>query len=479
MAGLELTDDTIVALATSPAQGAIGIVRLSGPQAVKIADRFFFNAQCKSLEALKTFSMCYGWIVKDKAAVSGRALKIEDFKDCVIDEVVVSVMRGPKSYTREDIVEINSHGGLRVLSSILELFLSGGARMAQPGEFTKRAFLSGRLDLSQAEAVLDVIQAKSELALKNGLSQLSGEVSRCIKDLRARMLALLADMEATLDFSEEESIEVENNGFFAALSGISEELNLLIERGFKARIVREGLRVAIFGRPNTGKSSLLNAILKQERAIVSSIAGTTRDTIEELVSIKGLAVRLVDTAGVLEHRDEIEKEAVARSQRAVEESDLVLFVLDGSVSLSQEDRRLFDLIRDKEKIIVINKNDLSQKLDRSEVERLCFKKPVTVCAFKVQDILALEEEIVANVFQGEGTRFLQEGVMISNVRHMDILKRSLDSLAAASGSLEKGLSMDFAAMDLRKAMDALGELTGEVFTEDLLDVIFSKFCVGK
>lgn len=479
MAGLEFCDDTIVALATSAAQGAVGIVRLSGPQAVKIADRFFFAAQNKVLEALKSFSMCYGWIVKDKAVVTGRALKIEDFKDCVVDEVVVSVMRGPKSYTREDVVEINSHGGPRVLSSILELLLSGGARMAQPGEFTKRAFLSGRIDLSQAEAVLDVIQAKSELALKNSLSQLSGEVSRCVKDLRARMLALLADMEATLDFGFDEALEIESDGFRAALSDISSELNLLIERGFKARIIREGLRVSIFGRPNTGKSSLLNAILKQERAIVTPIAGTTRDTIEEFVSIKGLAVRLIDTAGVLEHRDEIEKEAVVRSRRAVEDSDLVLFVLDGSVPFSPEDRNLFESVRDKEKIIVINKHDLPLKIDKSEIEHLCSKKPVCVCAFKARDIAALEEEIVTRVFQGEGTRFLQEGVMISNTRHIDILKRSLEGLLLALESLKKGLSVDFAVIDLRKAMDALGELTGEVFTEDLLDVIFSKFCVGK
>lgn len=479
MARLELCDDTIAGLATSAAGGAIGIVRLSGPDAITVADDIFLASQGRPLKSLRTFSLCYGWIIQDKKAVVEENPGVKNLKEGVIDEVVVSLMRAPKSYTRQDVVEINSHGGQRVLSSILDLVLSKGVRLAQPGEFTKRAFLNGRLDLAQAEAVLDIIQAKSDLALKNGLAQLSGEVSRCAHDLRRRMLELLADMEATLDFSEEDAVSVDARIFSDRLCGISADLELLIERGFKARIIREGLKVVIFGRPNTGKSSLLNAMLRQERAIVTPIAGTTRDTIEEYIQIKGLAVRLIDTAGILDHRDEIEKEAVNRSRRAVENSDLVLFVLDGSAPLSREDIYLMEQVIHKEKIIVISKCDLPVRIEVEEVKRLFSKEPIEVSVFKPQDILRLEDKIVSVVFQREGAYFLQEGVMVSNTRHIEILKRSLISLDTARESLASGLSMDFVAMDLRKAVDSLGELTGEVFTEELLDVIFSKFCVGK
>lgn len=479
MARLTSQEDTIAALATSAAEGAIGIIRLSGARSIEIVESIFLSSRKKPLSGLKSFSMCYGWIVRDKAEMSEVSLRGEDFKKYVIDEVVVSLMRAPKSYTREDIVEINSHGGVRVLSSILEMVIVSGARLAEPGEFTKRAFLKGRIDLSQAEAVLDVIQAKSELALKNSMSQLTGDISRFIKDLRARIMGILAEMESTLDFSEEESVSVESGLFVDQLSQICAEVDVLIERGFKGRLIREGLKVAIFGRPNVGKSSLLNAILKQERAIVTPIPGTTRDTIEEFVNIKGLALHLIDTAGILQHRDEIERQAVDRSHKAASSADLVLFVLDGSVPLTDEDRRLAGFIKDVEVIAVVNKADLPLKIDEDAVEQLFLRKPVRVCSFNAQDIMGLEDKIFNLFFQGEATRFLQEGVMVSNVRHIEILSSSRQHLQNALNSLRQGFSMDFVAFDVRKTVDILGELTGEVFTEDLLDVIFSKFCIGK
>ncbi len=355
MAKIAYYQDTIAAIATPFGEGAVGIVRLSGPEAVAITQKVFIAKNKKPMSAMRSFSLRYGWIVNRRQKTEDRGRRtenrgqrtedggqeIENMKQetgHIIDEVIVSLMRAPKSYTREDVVEINSHGGARALSSILELVLGNGARSAQPGEFTKRAFLNGRLDLTQAEAVLDIIQAKSDLALKVGMFQLSGEVSRCIAELREKLLMVLADMEAEIDFSEEGVTSGDRHDFEADISGVARELTTLLEKSFQGKVIREGLKVVIYGKPNVGKSSLLNAILKKERAIVTPIAGTTRDTVEEFINIKGLAVQLIDTAGILEHRDDIEKEALNRTQKALQASDLVIFVLDGSSPVTGEDR---------------------------------------------------------------------------------------------------------------------------------------------
>jgi tRNA modification GTPase len=458
-----MDNETIAAIATPFGEGAVGIVRLSGSAAIAIVDKIFSAKNKKPLATQKSFSLRYGWIVGSGGEV--------------IDEVVVSLMRAPKSYTREDVVEINSHGGPCALSGILALVCENGARLSQPGEFTKRAFLNGRLDLAQAEAVLDIIQAKSSLALKSGLSQLSGEVSRCISELRVSLLNVLADMEASIDFSEEDAGAGDTEALCGRITDISSRLQLLLKRAFEGRIIREGLKVVIYGRPNVGKSSLLNVLLKQDRAIVTSIAGTTRDTIEELISIKGLAVRLIDTAGMLEHRDDIEKEALARTKRALESCDLILFVLDGSMPVTGDDKELAAQIAGRKKLVVVNKCDLGQGIDTGEVERLFSQKPICVSARIGVHIAELEDLIYKSVFQERSEA--SEGAMVSNARHIEILKAAHRSLETARESIAAGLSLEFGALDVKKALDTLGSLTGEVFSEELLDTIFSKFCIGK
>ncbi|MDD5019598.1 MAG: tRNA uridine-5-carboxymethylaminomethyl(34) synthesis GTPase MnmE [Candidatus Omnitrophica bacterium] len=479
MAALASFPDTIVAMSTPVGQGAVGIVRLSGPQALRVVESVFASKNGKPLSDAKTFTLKYGWVVRDKEAFEKSGRSPLACPAAVLDEVVVSLMRSPHSYTREDVVEINSHGGPRVLSLILEILLEKGARLAQPGEFTKRAFLNGRLDLAQAEAVLDIIQAKSDLALKNSLTQLAGELSRKMKVLRQEMLDVLAEIEARLDFSEEDIQAVPYDVYGSALEGIRRRLADLLEKSFCGRIVREGLKVAICGRPNAGKSSLLNALLGAERAIVTAIAGTTRDTIEECVNIRGLAVCLIDTAGVLEARDEIERLALARTRNAIEDCDIVLFVLDGSGPLEDQDAALLSFVKPSKKIIgVVNKSDLPRHADRARIRDLFRDRAVVeVSALTRDNIAALEEEILRSVFHDPG--ILAADVLVSNVRHIDILKAVVASLEHAQESLKNHLSLEFAAMDLRGALNRLGELTGEVFHEELLETIFSKFCIGK
>lgn len=478
MAALRL-DDTIAAIATPVGVGAVGIVRASGPEAIAIADRIFLPKRGKPLAESATFFLRYGWIVRDKKRFKIPDPASPEFKEHVIDEVVVSVMRAPHSYTREDVVEVNSHGGTKALSVILDLFLENGVRLAQPGEFTRRAFLNGRLDLAQAEAVCDIIQAKSALALKNGMAQLGGAVSHEVKEMRSRLLDILADMEARLDFSEEEDATASPGDFSSRIGGVRGRLESLLESGFRGRIIREGLKAVITGRPNVGKSSLLNALLRRERAIVTPLAGTTRDTIEEFIDIQGVPVCLIDTAGLGTHANEIEKEALNRTQGALEEADVVLFVIDGSEPLGEEDHAFAAGLRSKNVIGVINKSDKPEKTGPEEFKKLFVKEEniAKVSALTGENIPGLEQKIFRAVF--DAAPVFSEGVLVSNMRHIEALKAARASLDSGAASLQKGLSLEFAALDVKKALDALGALTGEVFSEDLLDVIFSKFCVGK
>lgn len=503
MAEVGALEDTIAALSTPLSEGAIGIVRLSGSRAVAIANSVFLAKNKKSLVSLQSHRLRYGWIVRDKEC-PGACGASPVLRQGVVDEVIVSLMRAPHSYTREDVVEISSHGGPRVLYIILELVLAKGARLASPGEFTKRAFLNGRLDLVQAEAVLDIIRAKGDLALEAGLRQLSGDFSRCVSDLRKTLLDVLADMEASLDFPEDVSCDIpsgerlSSNGVQGAregstsdgcavwsrrLSGVALRLREFSERGLRGRLIREGLRAVIFGRPNVGKSSLLNALLRHDRAIVTSVAGTTRDTLEEYVNINGFAVCLVDTAGWLTEaavgfpRDAVEAEALKRTKQAIETSDIVLFVLDASEGILPKDRMLAGEISGRKKICVINKIDAGRCIAQEEAERLCGASAVAVSAQTGENIPALEEAIFCSA--SDISSSWGEGAVVANMRHIEIFGRASATLDATLQSLKAAMPTEFAALDVKKALDALGEITGETFSEGLLDAIFSKFCIGK
>lgn len=464
MAQVARSSETIAAIATALGEGAIGILRLSGPEALRIVDEIFVAKNHKSLLSQKTFTFRYGWVVRDK-------------DKSIVDEVVVALMRAPQSYTREDVVEIHAHGGIRATQEILSLVLARGARLAEPGEFTKRAFLNGRIDLVQAEAVLDVIQAKTDLALASGEQQLSGVLSRSLRAQKDLCVDLLADMEAEIDFPDEEIGKTDQARYAARLGCLVNDIAAMIETGLKGRVIREGLKVALFGRPNTGKSSLLNALVRAERAIVTPVPGTTRDTVEEYISINGLAVHLIDTAGILESPGLVEKEALNRAHKAVDAADLVLFVVDGSQESTDEDAALARKIASKKVILVVNKIDLGRRFDRSRLGALTAPE-VEVSALKSTNIRALEEVIHRAGTQGVSLD-TASGALVTNMRHIDALKRVNGFLTEAASTLGKGISLEFVAADVRRAVETFGEITGEVLSEDILNVIFSKFCIGK
>ncbi len=472
MARLDL-DDTIVAVSTAVGEGAVGIVRVSGPRALSVVDKIFLARSRQALFEQPDFTMRLGWIVReacDRATPDGRPRE-------AVDEVLVSVMRAPKSYTREDVVEVNAHGGMRALEAILKLILEGGARLAEPGEFTRRAFLNGRLDLAQAEAVLDVVRAKGDWALKNSERQLLGALSRVFSEIRDHLIRILADMEAVLDFPEEETGAADARRFTPLVAQVAGRMDAHLERSARGRLMREGLKAVIAGRTNVGKSSLLNALLRQERAIVTAVPGTTRDTIEEIIHIQGLAVHLIDTAGIITARDAVEVEALARSRKALEEAGLVLFVLDGSVGLEDDDRRLFESFADKAHLIVINKSDLPRAWGREALRGWTTRPVIDVSARTGDHIMELEAVVLKSVFDGPPA--WDEGAWVANVRHIEALRRGREGLTRTIDSLEKGLSLDVVALDVRAAADSIGEITGAVCTEEILDTIFSKFCIGK
>jgi len=452
-------DDTIVAISTPIGEGGIGIVRLSGPEALPIAARLFRRPGSQPSDQLEPHRLTYGHIV-DPA--SGR----------VVDEVLLAYMRAPHTYTRQDVVEINAHGGIVPLREILALCLEQGARTANEGEFTLRAFLNGRLDLAQAEAVLDVIRARTEASLRVAVDQLGGRLSARVREIRGGLVGALAHVEATIDFPEEDlpvpDIEPE-------LTQAERQLRDLLQEADRGMIYRQGIRTAIVGRPNVGKSSLLNALLRTERAIVTPIPGTTRDTLEELVSLQGVPLVLVDTAGINETEDVIERMGIERSRRSVERADLVLLVVDGSEPLILADEQVSALTRDKPTIVVVNKSDLPAAWDpatfRSDAPH------VSLSALTGAGLPALEERITETVFSGEVT--LSDQPVASNPRHRDAFRRALEHVADARQALGQGLGADLIAIDLTEATNALGEVTGETASEDLLDTIFRNFCIGK
>ena len=397
-------------------------------------------------------------------------------KNEIIDEVILTVMRAPKSYTKEDIVEINCHGGIVALRRVLDLVLENGCRLAEAGEFTKRAFLNGRIDLVQAEAVLDVIRAKTDYALKVGTEQLKGGLSSRINNLRNILLDILSAIEANIDFPEEEISPVNLKKIYQQLENTNRQLLDILAGSKQGRILREGINVVICGKPNVGKSSLLNALLKEERSIVTSIAGTTRDTVEEIIDIKGIPIRIVDTAGILEPRDLIEKKALQRSKKFIGLADLVLLLFDGSRTLSRDDEILINKIKGKTTVAIINKIDLKQKIARGNIVKR-FKYVIDISAKKIKNINLLEEAIANLVYNGKISKL--ESVLVSNLRHIEAFKATQKLIAGALNSLDNKLSYEFVTQDIKDALGHLDDILGKRFFEDLLDKIFSEFCIGK
>lgn len=457
-----LPTDTIAAIATPPGEGGIAIVRISGPKALDCASRVFRAGQATAqsgldLKSVASHTVHYGHVVR-----SGRR----------IDEVLLAVFRRPRTFTREDTVEISCHGGPRVAGMVLEAVLEAGVRMAAPGEFTQRAFLNGRMDLAQAEAVADLIHARTRRAVAAATEQLAGGLSRRIEPIREELMRVLAHVEAYIDFPDEDIRPETGDDLLRRLESADAALEALLRTSGEGRVLRQGLRTVILGRPNAGKSSLLNRLLDHERAIVSAIPGTTRDTLEEGVEIRGIPVVLVDTAGLREAGDVLEAEGIRRSRAAMESADLSLLVLDGSEPLAAGDIALLSETEDRPRVVVANKSDLPR--------RAVFSEPVQPIWLSCRsgegfDALRAAIEVAAGVRLGDAEH---AGVAV-NARHSDALRRTLAGLRAAVAALRSGLSADLVGVDLRLAVAALGEICGKTTTEDLLDLIFSQFCLGK
>jgi tRNA modification GTPase len=454
-------DDTIAAIATSIGEAGLAVIRLSGRDAVTVADRCFVRAgkQPHLLADVPTHTIHFGRILQ---------------KGRIVDEVLVSVMRAPRTFTREDVVEISCHGGILPARLVLETVFAAGARAALPGEFTRRAFLNGRIDLTQAEAVVDLIHARSELALQAANEQLAGKLSSRLKELRDELLTPLAHVEAHIDFPDEDIAPDTRAGLSARLAAVSARIEALLCTAKEGQILRQGIRAAIVGRPNTGKSSLLNQLLGRDRAIVSPLPGTTRDTIEETANIRGLPIVFVDTAGLRVAESEIEQEGIRRSHAMRDRAELILHVLDSSVPLTPEDQQLLAAPGTQAHILVCNKSDLPRLLQFPTAPAVPL---IEVCCLTGQGIESLKDAIKELIWSGAIQAEMLE-VMI-NSRHYEALRRAQEGVIAAQTELDTQASLEFVAMELRIALNALGEITGQTITEDLLDRIFSQFCIGK
>ncbi len=460
--------DTIAAIATALSDSGIGIIRISGPDAVEIADRIYRSkGGTVKLKDAKSHTIHYGFIVDGK---SGE----------VLDEVLVSVMLAPKTYTAEDTVEIHCHGGVFIMQRILEEVLRAGAVNAEPGEFTKRAFLNGRIDLSEAEAVMDVIHSQSELALKTSLSQLKGSVSKKIADIRAKVLYEIAFIESALDDPEHISLEEYPERLDSTVSGLIEEVKVLLSTADSGRIIKEGIKTVIVGKPNAGKSSLLNYLLGEDKAIVTEIAGTTRDVLEETVRVNGIPLCIIDTAGIRSTEDIVEKIGVEKAKKYASSADLILYVVDSSVPLDESDREIMELIGSKKSIVLLNKTDLLPVVDEDVlaeelgIERSCIVKT----SIKDETGIDLLEKKIKDMFF-EGDIAFHNEVYITNIRHKELLQDTLQSLMLVKKSLDDRMPEDFYSIDLMNAYRSLGFILGEEVGDDLVDEIFSKFCMGK
>lgn len=459
--------DTIAAISTAVSESGIGIIRISGEEAFEVADRVWQSpGKKKRLSMQPANTIHYGYIYDGEE---------------MVDEVLVMLMRGPKSFTAEDTVEINCHGGVYAMKRVLETVLKNGARPAEPGEFTKRAFLNGRIDLSRAEAVMDVIQAKNEYALKNSLSQLKGSVQKKLKSLRQSILYEIARIESALDDPEHMSLENYPEELGAKNKEWLAEIEKLIDSSENGKILKEGIQTVILGKPNAGKSSLLNILSGEEKAIVTEIAGTTRDILEETVNIHGITLRLMDTAGIRSTEDVVEKIGVSRAKESAKNADLIIYVIDTSRPLDENDREIMELLRGKKAVILLNKSDLDSVVTREKVleqlDDLEVQKMISVSAKEQTGIEELENALKDLFFEGKVT--FNDEVCITNLRQKADLAEARESLLRVQESLEMDMPEDFYSIDLMSAYEALGAITGESVGEDLVNEIFSKFCMGK
>jgi len=452
---------TIVAISTAPGIGGIGIIRMSGENCFEVLDRIFKQKNHQNIDEIKGYSIKYGTIVDEKD---------------VIDEVLVSYFKAPKSYTAENMCEINSHGGVVIMNKILDLCIRNGAELAEPGEFTKRAFLNGRMDLSQAEAVIDIINAKTDKEAKISLEQLEGNLSEKITKIRKTIISVMADIEATIDYPEYDLEEVTN----AKISKILDEVDILLdslEKSFyNGKILREGISTAIIGRPNAGKSSLLNLILNEERAIVTDIEGTTRDTIEEYISIDGVPLKIIDTAGIRNASDEVERIGVQKAIEIAKKSDVVIAIFDISRPLNKEDQDILELLKDKNSIILLNKIDLDRKVSLEEIKKV--DKPIVEISTKTREGLEELYSEISELFKLK--EIANDGeTIVSNVRHKNIIINSRKNLNKARETIKNNMPIDIISGYLKEIIEELGKITGETVTEDVIAEIFSKFCLGK
>ncbi|MFG6220660.1 tRNA uridine-5-carboxymethylaminomethyl(34) synthesis GTPase MnmE [Staphylococcus aureus] len=456
--------DTITSISTPMGEGAIGIVRLSGPQAVEIADKLYKGKHL--LNDVPSHTINYGHIIDPESKE-------------VVEEVMVSVLRAPKTFTREDIIEINCHGGILTINRVLELTMTYGARMAEPGEFTKRAFLNGRIDLSQAEAVMDFIRSKTDRASKVAMNQIEGRLSDLIKKQRQSILEILAQVEVNIDYPEYDDVEDATTEFLLEQSKeIKQEINRLLDTGAQGKIMREGLSTVIVGKPNVGKSSMLNNLIQDNKAIVTEVAGTTRDVLEEYVNVRGVPLRLVDTAGIRETEDIVEKIGVERSRKALSQADLILFVLNNNEALTQEDYTLYEVVKNEDVIVVVNKIDLEQNIDINEVKDMIGDTPlIQTSMLKQEGIDELEIQIRDLFFGGEVQN--QDMTYVSNSRHISLLKQARQTIQDAIDAAESGVPMDMVQIDLTRTWEILGEIIGETASDELIDQLFSQFCLGK
>ena len=454
---------TIASISTAPGIGGIGIIRMSGENTFKVLDKIFIQKNPEDIEQIHGYTIKYGHIYDGEK---------------IIDEVLVSFFKAPKSYTTEDMCEINSHEGTVIMRKILELCLKNGAELAEPGEFTKRAFLGGRIDLSQAESIIDIINAKSDREAKEGIKQLEGFLSKKINDIKNNMIEIMTNIEVSIDYPEYDTPDITNNEIQEIIEKSRKSLEDLRKSFDNGKIIKEGIKTVIIGKPNAGKSSLLNAILKEERAIVTEIEGTTRDTIEEFITINGIPLNLIDTAGIREAKDEVEMIGIEKSKTLANNADLIIAIFDSSKKFTKEDIEILEIAKNKKSIIILNKIDLEQKITPENPKLRSFNKNIINLSAKNKIGLELLFDKITNMFNLNEINF-DNDILITNERHKNLISKAIENLDKAENTLKNGMPVDIIAISLKDALSNLGAITGEEAGEEIINEIFKRFCLGK